>query len=124
MVFEIGLMIDVKLLIMDLRSSSPLKFPMEENSTALERTVICQPIHSLGCTFLMNFEDVSLPLALSGFTKDSDTLESLQANLERHGEDSDPDLCAVAAEPTVNVPWIYTPNGPHVYLRVMMIASI
>ena len=25
--------------------------------------------------------------------QDSDTLESLQANLERHGEDSDPDLC-------------------------------
>ena len=48
----------------------------------------------------MNSEDVSLPLALSGFTKDSDTLESLQANLERHGEDSDPDLCAVAAQPT------------------------
>ena len=56
MVFEIGLMIDVKLLIMDLRSSSPLKFPMEKNSTALERTVICQPIHSLGCIFFFKSE--------------------------------------------------------------------
>lgn len=102
MVFEIGLMIDVKLLIMDLRSSSPLKFPMEKKQycSGKDSHLSTYPFFGLHFFLKVNSEDVSLPLALSGFTKDSDTLESLQANLERHGEDSDPDLCAVAAQPT------------------------
>ena len=48
-----------------------------------------------GLHFFDEFWRCVSAIALSGFTKDSDTLESLQANLERHGEDSDPDLCAV-----------------------------
>lgn len=103
--------IDVKFLIMDLLFSTPPKFPMEENSiycSEKERHLSTYPFKGMHF-FLMNFEDVSLPLASSGFTKDSETLESLQANLERHGEDSDPDPCAMAAEPTGNVPLLMLP---------------